>query len=340
MQYRPFGRTGVFVSPLALGTDNFLNPTLETECAAMLERALDAGINLIDTSNSYRAGESERIIGQTLERLKRRDQAFIATKVHYPTGAGANDRGNSRQHILKACEDSLKRLRTDHIDLYQLHRMDFRINYAVPLEETLSALTDLVRRGMVRYIGCSTAPAWKILEGILTSEAKGFVRFASEQPPYNLLDRRIENELVPMAQAHDLALLPWSPMAMGMLAGRYEHENIRPEDSRASQRGGIYADRVTPKAVRTANQFVRLARDSGFDPAHLALLWVKDQPGITAPIIGPKNLAQLEHLLPVLEMSLPDEIRIACDGIVPPGSAAANFFNSSGWMKMQLEFEN
>jgi 1-deoxyxylulose-5-phosphate synthase len=191
----------------------------------------------------------------------------------------------------------------------------------------------------VRYIGCSTAPAWKILEGILTSEAKGFVRFASEQPPYNLLDRRIETELVPMAQAYDLALLPWSPMAMGMLAGRYEHENTRPEDSRASQRGGIYADRVTPKAVRTANQFVRLARDSGFDPAHLALLWVKDQPGITAPIIGPKNLAQLEHLLPVLEMNLPDEIRIACDGIVPPGSAAANFFNSSGWMKMQLEFD-
>jgi 1-deoxyxylulose-5-phosphate synthase len=339
MPYRPFGRTGVFVSPLALGTDNFLNPTLETECAAMLERVLDAGINLIDTSNSYRAGEAERIIGQSLQKLGRRDEAFIATKVHYPTGTGANDRGNSRQHILKACEDSLKRLCTDHIDLYQLHRMDFRINYAVPLEETLSALTDLVRRGMVRYIGCSTAPAWKILEGILTSEAKGFVRFASEQPPYNLLDRRIENELVPMAQAHKLALLPWSPMAMGMLAGRYENENTRPEDSRASQRGGIYADRVTPNAVRVANQFVRVARESGYDPAQLALLWVKDQPGITAPIIGPKNLAQLEHLLPVLEMNLPDEIRLACDKIVPPGSAAANFFNSSGWMKMQLEFE-
>ena len=335
MQYRPFGRTGVFVSPLALGTDNFLNPTSEPECAQMLERAMDAGINLIDTSNSYKNGEAERIIGQTLEKLKRREEAFIATKVFYPTGTGANDRGNSRQHILKACEESLKRLRTDHIDLYQLHRMDFKL----PLEETLSALTDLVRRGMVRYIGCSTAPAWKILEGILISESKGFVRFASEQPPYNLLDRRIENEVVPMSQAYNLALLPWSPLAMGMLAGRYENEISRPEDSRASQRGGIYADRVTPKAVRVANQFVRLARESGFDPAQLALLWVKDQPGITAPIIGPKNLAQLEHLLPVLEMTLPEEIRAACDSIVPPGSATANFFNSRGWMKMRLEFE-
>jgi 1-deoxyxylulose-5-phosphate synthase len=335
MQYRPFGGTGVFVSPLALGTDNFLNPTSELECVAMLERALDAGINLIDTSNSYRNGEAERIIGQTLAKLGRRDQAFIATKVFYPTGTGANDRGSSRQHILRACEESLRRLRTDHIDLYQLHRLDFRL----PLEETLSALSDLVRHGMVRYIGCSTAPAWKILEGILTSQAKGFVHFASEQPPYNLLDRRIENELIPMAQAYNLALLPWSPMAMGMLAGRYENESSRPEDSRAIRRGGIYADRVTPKAVRVANQFVRLAREFGFDPAQLALLWVKDQPGITAPIIGPKNLTQLEHLLPVLEMTLPIEIRDACDLIVPPGSAAANFFNSSGWMKMQLEFE-
>ncbi len=335
MQYRAFGRTGIHVSPLALGTDNFLNPTSEAECAQMLERALDAGINLIDTSNSYRAGEAERIIGQTLQKLGRRDEALIATKVYYPTGTGANDRGSSRQHILKACEDSLKRLRTDHIDLYQLHRMDF----SLPLEETLSALSDLVRRGMVRYIGCSTAPVWKILEGILTSEVKGFVRFASEQPPYNLLDRRIENELIPMAQAYNLALLPWSPMAMGMLAGRYENEVTRPEDSRATKRGGIYADRVTPKAVRVANQFVRLAREYNFDPAQLALLWVKDQPGITAPIIGPKNLTQLEHLLPVLEMRLPDDIRVACDLIVPPGSAVANFFNSSGWMNMQLEFE-
>jgi aryl-alcohol dehydrogenase-like predicted oxidoreductase len=333
MDYRTLGRTGVKVAPLALGTDNILNPTPEGESVGMIHRALDAGINLIDTSNSYMKGESERVIGKALKESGRRDEALIATKVHYPTGPGPNDRGNSRLHLIKACEDSLRRLQTDHIDLYQLHRPVFDM----PIDETLSALTDLVRQGKVRYIGSSTAPAWKVLEGILLSELKGHVRFVCEQPPYNLLDRRIENELVPMAQAYNLGLIAWSPMAMGMLAGRYADEDTRPEGSRASLRGGIYADRVTPRAVKVGNQFARLAREAGFDPAHLAVLWVKDQAGITAPIVGPKSVEQLEHLLPVLDMRLEDSIRAACDVLVPPGSAVANFHNSAPWMKMKLE---
>lgn len=333
MEYRNLGRTGVKVAPLALGTDNILNPTPEDESRRMILRALDAGINLIDTSNSYRRGEAERVIGAALRESGRRDEAFIATKAHYPTGPGPNDRGNSRLHLIQACEGSLRRLQTDHIDLYQLHRPVFD----VPIDETLSALTDLVRQGKVRYIGSSTAPAWKVLEGILTSELKGYVRFVSEQPPYNLLDRRIENELIPVAQAYNLAILPWSPLAMGMLAGRYADEDIRPEDSRASLRGGIYAERVSAKAVQMGNRFVKLARDAGHDPARLAILWVKDQPGITAPIIGPRSVEQLEHLLPVLDMKLPEDIRAACDALVPPGSAVANFHNSAPWMKMQLD---
>ncbi len=333
MEYRNLGRTGVKVAPLALGTDNILNPTPEAEAKRMVLRALEAGINLIDTSNSYMQGEAERIIGQTLKESGLRDQVIVATKAHYPTGPGPNDRGNSRLHLMRACEDSLKRLQTDHIDLYQLHRPVFDM----PIDETLAALTDLVRQGKVRYIGSSTAPAWKVLEGILVSELKGYVRFVSEQPPYNLLDRRIENELVPMAQSYNLALLPWSPLAMGMLAGRYAEENIRPEGSRARLRGGIYAERVTPRAVEVGNRFVKLAREAGYDPAQLALLWVKDQPGITAPIMGPKSVEQLEHLLPVLNMKLPEDIRAACDALVPPGSAVANFHNSAPWMKMQLE---
>jgi aryl-alcohol dehydrogenase-like predicted oxidoreductase len=333
MEYRNLGRTGVKIAPLALGTDNILNPTPEAEAKKMILRAIEAGINLIDTSNSYMRGEAERVIGQTLKETGLRDQVIVATKAHYPTGPGPNDRGNSRLHLMRACEDSLKRLQTDHIDLYQLHRPVFDM----PIEETLSALTDLVRQGKVRYIGSSTAPAWKVLEGILVSELKGYVRFVSEQPPYNLLDRRIENELIPMAQAYDLALLPWSPLAMGMLAGRYADENIRPEGSRARLRGGIYAERVTPRAVEMGNRFARLAREAGYDPAQLALLWVKDQPGITAPIMGPKSLEQLEHLLPVLEMRLPEEVRTAYDALIPPGSAVANFHNSAPWMKMQLE---
>lgn len=333
MEYRMLGRTGLKVSPLALGTDNILNPTSEAESKRMILRALDAGINLIDTSNSYKQGEAERVIGEVLHESGRRGEAIIATKAHYPTGPYPNDRGNSRRHLIKACEDSLRRLKTDCIDLYQLHRPDF----GVPMEETLAALTDLVRQGKVRYIGSSTAPAWKVMEALMVSELRGYVRFVSEQPPYNLLDRRIENELIPLAQAYNLAVLPWSPLAMGILAGRYADEQQRPEGSRAALRGGIYAERVSPKAVRLGNRFMQLAREAGHDPARLAIAWVKDQPAVTAPLIGPKSVEQLEHLLPVLDMKLGPDLATACDALVPPGSAVANFHNSAPWMKMKLD---
>ncbi len=331
MEYRILGRTGVKLSPLVLGTANFADPTPEVEAGQLLERAIDAGINLIDTGNSYAAGESERIIGRALKQSGRRDQVLIATKAHYPVGAGPNDRGNSRLHLIKACQDSLERLQTDHIDLFQLHRPAFDI----PLDETLGALDDLVRWGMVRYIGCSTHPAWKVQEAILLSEFKRYARFVSEQPPYNLLDRRIENELVPMCQANGLGIITWSPMAMGVLAGRYASIDF-PADSRAALRGGIYAERVTSQGIEVGNRFVALARERGISASQLAVLWVKDQPGITAPIIGPRTAAQLEELLPVLEMTLDDETRAACDELVPPGSVVADFHNSADWMKMQV----
>lgn len=332
MDYHILGRTGVKVAPLALGTDNFANPIPEAEATAILLRALDAGINLIDTSNSYAGGESERIIGRALAQQGRRHEVILATKAHYPTGSGPNERGNTRLHLMRACEDSLRRLQIDWIDLYQLHRPVFDL----PIEETLGALTDLVRQGKVRYIGSSTAPAWKVMEGVLVSELKGHARFISEQPPYNVLDRRIENELVPLCQAYGLGLLTWAPLAMGMLAGRYSDAAHYPIDSRAQLRGGIYAERVTAKAIAAGNQFVQLAREHGSEPAQLALLWVKAQPGITAPLIGVRSVAQLEQLLPVLEMQLTDELRRAADAIVPPGSAVANFHNTSGWMKMKV----
>ena len=334
MEYRTLGRTGVKVAPLCLGTDNFANPTPEAESIAIIDRALDAGINLIDTSNSYAQGECERIIGRALAANGRRQQVILATKAHYPTGPGPNDRGNSRLHLMRACEDSLRRLQTDTIDLYQLHRPAFDI----PMDETLGALTDLVRQGKVRYIGSSTAPAWKVMEALMVSELKGLVRFVSEQPPYNLLDRRIENELVPMCQAHGLAILPWTPLAMGVLAGRYSDAAAFPADSRASLRGGIYAQRVTARGIEIGKQFVQLANERGMSPAQLAVLWVKDQPGITAPLIGPRTVEQLEHFLPVLEMQLDESIRLACDELVPPGSVVANFHNSAPWMKMRVDW--
>ena len=333
MDYRLFGRTGVKVAPLALGTANFGRPTPENEAEQILNRALDAGINLIDTADSYAAGESERIIGRVLKRNGQRNQVFLATKLHFPTGPGPNDRGNSRLHIMQACEASLRRLQVDHIDLYQMHRPD----PDTPIAETLSALTDLVRQGKVRYIGCSTFPAWGVMEALLISELRGLVRFVSEQPPYNVLDRRIENELLPLAQAHDLAVISWSPMAMGILAGRYDDAEIYPAGSRAASQGGIYAERVTARGIELGQAFSQMAQEAGLSAAQLAVLWVKEQPGITAPLIGPRTLEQLDHLLPLLEMALPAGLRAACDALVPPGSAAVDFHNTAAWMKMAVE---
>jgi 1-deoxyxylulose-5-phosphate synthase len=332
MKYRSLGRTGVKVSCLALGTDNFANPTPEAECEAIIKTAIAAGINLIDTSNSYASGDAERIIGKVLKANGLRDQVILATKVHYPTGPGINDRGNSRRHIMQACEDSLRRLQTDCIDLYQTHRPDLDL----PLEETLRAMDDLVTQGKVRYIGSSTAPAWHLNESLFTSELKNYVKFVSEQSPYNLLDRRIENEMIPMCQKHGLSLLTWSPLAMGMLAGRYTSSAVPPQESRMVLRGGIYAERITPRGVEVGNAFAAMAREHGFDPAQLAMLWVQEQEGVTAPLLGPRTLAQLQHLLPVADMSLDPVIREKCDALVAPGSVVASFFNSASWMKWKI----
>jgi len=239
VDYRLLGRSGIRVSPLCLGTMNFGGPTPEDEAIRIIHAALDRGINFMDTANMYNDGESERVVGKALKQGNRRDQVILATKCFWPVGDGPNDRGLSRYHILRACEDSLRRLQTDHIDLYQMHRPDFD----VPIDETLSALTDLVRQGKVCYIGCSTYPAWKVMEALMVSERKGYARYTTEQPPYNLLDRRIENELVPLALEYNLGLLPWSPLAMGILAGRYPLDGSLPEGSRAARRGGVFAER-------------------------------------------------------------------------------------------------
>lgn len=332
MEYRVLGRSGVKVAPLGLGTGNFADPTPEDESIRMLNRAVDAGINLIDTANSYTNGESERFIGRAFAKGLPRREVILATKAFQRVGPGPNDEDLSRLHLIRACEDSLRRLQTDYIDLYQVHRP----SPTIPVDETLSALTDLARQGKVRYIGSSTHPAWKIMEAIMVSELKGYARFVCEQPPYNLLDRRIENELVPLCQSYGLGLITWSPLAQGVLAGRYPSATDLPADSRGALRGGIYSERINQAGIDVGEQIVRLARDHGISPAQLATLWVKDQPGITAPLIGPRTVEQLEHLLPVLELKLSDELRAACDRLVPPGSAVASFFNTANWMKQRF----
>ncbi len=319
------------VSALCLGAMNFGGPTPEEESIAIINRALDAGLNFIDTANVYNAGESERIVGRILKEGGQRDRTVLATKVHGKMGDGPNDGGDSRYHIIRACEDSLRRLQTDHIDLYQLHRPPL----AFPQDETLRAFDDLIHAGKVLYIGCSTHPAWMVMEALATSERLGLNRYISEQPPYNLLDRRIENELIPLCQRHGLAILPWSPLAGGILTGRYPLTGDLPGDSRAV-RSDWFKPRVTLHGRQVAAQVAEMAAARGLTGAQLALLWVKDQPGITAPIIGPKTLAHLEEFLPVADMTLADADRPLFDALVHPGNAVADFHNSNEWMKARI----
>jgi aryl-alcohol dehydrogenase-like predicted oxidoreductase len=329
MEYRMLGRTGVRVSPLCLGTMNFGGPTPEPESIRIIHKALDGGINFVDTANVYVQGESERVLGKALTD-GRREKVILATKVHFPQSDDPNDLGNSRRHILQAVEDSLRRLQTEWIDLYQIHRPVFN----VPQDETLRTLDDLVRGGKVRYIGCSTFPAWMVMEALSLSERYGLARYVTEQPPYNLLDRRIENELVPLALRYDLGLLPWSPLAMGILAGRYQQADEAPDGSRVARIGAWAADRVTQQGIEAARRVSMVAHEKGLTSSQLALLWVKDQPAVTAPIIGPRTEDHLDDALAVLEMSLDDETAATLDEIVPPGTAIADFHNTSGWMKM------
>ena len=344
MEYRYLGRTGVQVSPVGLGSDDFGDGTPPDLAARIILRSLDAGINLIDTGNLYAGGTSEAIIGRTLAGSKRRHEVLISTKIdHAPRRIGVslddhvprmppNVQGNSRLNIIRACELSLRALETDYIDLLQVHRYYPRFH----IEETLGALTDLVRQGKVRYAGCSTFPAWKLMHAIMLSETKGYVRFVNEESPYNLLDRRIENELVPMAREHGVGLLTWSPLAHGMLTGAYADAGAYPKGTRAGRRGAFYADRITAEGIEVGRAFVELAREAGLTAAQLAVLWCKDQPGVTAPLIGAGSIAHLEDLLPVMEMTLGDSLRQACDALVPPGTHVANFFNTSGWMKTSV----
>jgi 1-deoxyxylulose-5-phosphate synthase len=333
MEYRKLGRSGVLVSPLCLGTMNFGGSTNEADSFAIMQRAVEGGINFFDSANVYNQGESERITGRFLQENNLRDRIVLATKVFSRVGDLPNEGGGTRYHIVKACEDSLRRLQTDRIDLYQLHRPPL----AHPQEETLRAFDDLIHAGKVLYIGASTHPAWIVMEALSLSERYGLNRYISEQPPYNLLDRRIENELVPLAQKYDLAIIPWSPLAMGMLAGRYTQTDQYPEGSRAQRwNNDVIRGRVTQRGLDVGQAVSQMAQERGLTASQLSLLWIKDQPGITAPIIGPRTLAHLEDALGILDKTLEDADRPLFDALVHPGNAVADFHNSNDWMKARV----
>ena len=326
MEYRKLGRSGVLVSPLCLGTMNFGGSTNGADSVTIMQKAVEGGINFFDTANVYNKGESERITGKFLKENNLREQVVLATKVFSRMGDLPNEGGSSRYHIIKACEDSLQRLQTDHIDLYQLHRPPL----SHPQDETLRAFDDLIHAGKVRYIGCSTHPAWMVMEALAISERYGLNRYISEQPPYNLLDRRIENELVPLCQKYDLAIIPWSPLAMGILAGRYTQTDNYPEGSRAQRwDNNMIEARITQQGIDIGKAVSEMAQERGLTASQLSLLWIKDQPGITAPIIGPRTLAHLEDALGILDKALDDADRPLFDKLVHPGTAVADFHNSN-----------
>jgi aryl-alcohol dehydrogenase-like predicted oxidoreductase len=330
VEHRSLGSTGLELAPLCLGAMNFGDPTDAAESARMIDAALDGGIDMIDVADVYAGGESERIVGAALAANGRRDDIVLATKVGMPRGRGDPAQWHRREHIVTSCERSLEGLQTDRIDLYQLHRPTFA---DVPQEETLAAFAELVAAGKVRFVGCSTHAAWMVMEALAIADRDGLPRYVSEQPPYNLLDRRVENELLPLCRKYDLAVLPWSPLAGGILANRYA-DGV-PDGSRATRRPQLL-DRVTPRAVEVGRALAALAADRGLTVTQLALLWCKDQPGITAPIIGPRTMEQLDDALPVLTMTLDDETRAACDELVAPGNAVADFHNTAPWMLATL----
>ncbi|HTT90158.1 MAG TPA: aldo/keto reductase [Acidimicrobiales bacterium] len=310
MPYRTLGRTGIKVSPYGLGALMFAtsvgNPDPD-DSVRVIHKALDAGINLLDTADSY--GDSEEIVGQALK--GRRDSVVLATKFSRPMGDDPNRQGTSRRWIMTAVEGSLRRLQTDHIDLYQVHRLDPETD----IEETLSALSDLVHSGKVRAIGSSTTPASDIVEAQWVAERRGLERFRTEQPPYSMLNRAIEREVLPVTQRYGMGTLVWGPLAQGLLTGRVrkgEHNDLR--------RAGLVRHLTDEHRLDAVEQLIPLAQGAGLPMTHLAMAFAIAHPGVTSALLGPRTMGQLDDLLAGMDVTLTDEILDRIDEIVPPGT--------------------
>src|SRR3954447_7933721 len=317
MERRPLGRTGVSVSKLCLGTMMFGewgNPDHD-DSIRIIHRALDAGINFVDTADIYSRGESEEIVGKAL--AGRRENVVLATKVHASMGEDPNMRGNSRRWIVREVENSLRRLGTDYIDLYQLHRPDPDLD----VDESLAALTDLVTQGKILYFGCSTFPAHQIVEAQWVAEKRGRGRFVTEQPPYSMLVRGIERDVLPVCLEHGMGVLPWSPLAGGWLSGKWRKGADQPESSRA-QRIPQRFDMSLPENQRkleAADALAQLADDAGLTLIHMAIAFVIRHPAVTSAIIGPRTMEQLESQLGAADVELSDDVLDRIDEIMPPG---------------------
>jgi aryl-alcohol dehydrogenase-like predicted oxidoreductase len=314
MHYRTLGRTGMKVSPYALGAmmlgaTGAIGNNDEDDSIRIIHKALDAGVNFVDTADRYSLGGSEEVVGKALK--GRRDDVVLATKVNGPMGADPNQQGNSRRWIMTEVEHSLRRLQTDYIDLYQIHRPDPDTD----IEETLSALSDLIHSGKVRAIGSSTMPASDIVEAQWVAERRGLERFRTEQPPYSILNRGIEAEVLPVAQRYGMGTLVWSPLAKGMLTGRIRRG--QPTDLRRATIFTSFSDEPRLDAVE---KIIPLAEEAGLPMTHLAMAFAIAHPGVTSAILGPRTMEQLDDLLAGVDVTLTDDILDRIDEIVPPGT--------------------
>ena len=318
MQYRFLGKSGLKVSEIAFGVQTFGWCADEQTAHTILDRFVEAGGNLLDTANIYNEGKAEQILGNWLQARQNREALVIATKVFFPTGTGPNDTGLTRKHIFQQIEQSLKRLHTDYVDLYQLHCFD----ESTPLEETLGALDDLVHTGKVRYIGASNFTASQIEKALMLSRSNGWNAFMSLQPEYSLIVRSTEWELLPLCRQEGLGVLPWSPLAGGWLTGKYRKDQPPPPDSRAG-RQDRWDDQPEQRASELTWQVIEtliaIGQARGKTPAQVALNWLLQQPGVTSPIIGARTLAQLEDNLGSTGWTLnPEEIaRLDAASAVP-----------------------
>jgi aryl-alcohol dehydrogenase-like predicted oxidoreductase len=334
MNYRTLGTTGTKVTPLCLGAMMFgdWGNTDHDDSVRIIHRALDAGVNFIDTADVYSRGESEEIVGKALAGGKR-DNVVLATKVHGTMGDDPNEFGNSRRWIVKEVENSLRRLGTDWIDLYQIHRPEADTD----IDETLGALTDLVRAGKVRYIGSSTFPASQIVEAQWVAQRRGRERFVCEQPPYSILNREIENDVLPTAQRYGMGVIPWSPLAGGWLSGRYRKDAELPTSNRAQRMPSRYdmSDPGNQAKLDAADALGRLADEAGITLIEMALAFVINHPAVTSAIIGPRTMDHLESQLTAADVTLSADVLDKIDEIVAPGENANP--DETGWANPALE---
>jgi len=317
MEYTYLGNTGVLVSELCFGTMSFGGDADEETSAAMFHYCREKGINFFDCANVYQGGLAEEILGKLIKDC--REEVIITSKCYFPTSEDVNARGTSRKHIKAAVEDSLRRLSTDYIDIYFIHRFDGR----TPLDETLRALDDLVRQGKILYPGASNFTAWQVAKGLGISDKEGWARFECVQPMYNLVKRQAEVEILPMAQSENLGVTPYSPLGGGLLTGKFS-SNKRPNSGRLIE-SKIYETRYSSDwMLDTAERFKALAEQHNCHPASLGVAWVASHPAVTAPIIGARNLKQLEGSIKSLEIDMTPELRNAISALSPEPALATD----------------